>query len=546
MAIEVTSASFSYPDGTMAIDNVSFKIPTGVVTALVGPNGVGKTTLLGLIAGDHALDGGVIRSDTEIAYMHQSPGFDDPDTATVLDALALSLPQELKPVHRKLQRLYSTNDGGSDAGIALADTLELWQALGGYDEEARWDQATREVVGQGLSVAGERRLTQLSGGERKSIILRGFMASTVPTLILDEPDNFLDLYSKAWLEQALRDSKKTILVVSHDRTLLTKAVDRMLVLEHNGSWVHGGNYSTFRQERRKRNERLAKDVDAWKAEERRLYRYFKLMKNRAGASEALAARADAAESRWERYRDAGPPPLPPPEKEIAPKFVGSRAGNEAIRITGLEVDDLVLPFSLKVFNGDRVALLGENGVGKSTFVRKLLDRDPVEAGHLRFGPTARVGFFSQDNEIEETGSTLLDIVTYYFPNPEAARNALGRYGLAEHTRHKLTQLSGGQKARVQLLILERSDPNVLLLDEPTDNLDLESIQVIEEVLYDLESTQVAITHDGWFTRIFNRFIVFDKDGLVGEVPDRLRALHIVSGRNFSLMDQPDVHILTNI
>ncbi|MGI9584470.1 MAG: ABC-F family ATP-binding cassette domain-containing protein [Acidimicrobiia bacterium] len=546
MAIEVTSASFSYPDGTMAIDNVSFKIPTGIVTALVGPNGVGKTTLLGLIAGDHTLDDGVIRRDTEVAYMHQSPGFDDPQTATVLDALALSLPRELKPAHRKLQQLYTDNDGGADAGIALADTLELWQGLGGYDEEARWDQATREVLGQGLSVAGERRLTQLSGGERKSIILRGFMASTVPTLILDEPDNFLDLYSKAWLEQALRDSKKTILVVSHDRTLLTKAVDRMLVLEHNGSWVHGGNYSTFRQERRKRNERLAKDVDAWKAEERRLYRYFKLMKQRAGASEALAARADAAESRWQRYVDAGPPQLPPPEKEIVPKFVGSRAGNEAIRITELEVDDLVLPFSLKIYNGDRVALLGENGVGKSTFVRKLLERDPVEEGNLRFGPTARVGFFSQDNEIEETGNTLLDIVTYYFPNPEAARNALGRYGLAEHTRHKLSQLSGGQKARVQLLILERSDPNVLLLDEPTDNLDLESIQVIEEVLYDLESTQVAITHDGWFTRIFNRFIVFDKDGLVGEVPDRLRALHIVGGRSFSLMDEPDVHILTSL
>jgi ATPase subunit of ABC transporter with duplicated ATPase domains len=332
--------------------------------------------------------------------------------------------------------------------------------------------------------------------------------------------------------------------VSHDRTLLTKAVDRMLVLEHNGSWVHGGNYSTFRQERRKRNERLAKDVDAWKAEERRLYRYFKLMKQRAGASEALAARADAAESRWERFKNAGPPQLPPPEKEIVPKFVGSRAGNEAIRITDLEVDDLVLPFSVKIYNGDRVALLGENGVGKSTFVRKLLERNAVEEGHLRFGPTAKVGFFSQDNEIEDTGTTLLDIVTYYFPNPEAARNALGRYGLAEHTKHKLSQLSGGQKARVQLLILERSDPNVLLLDEPTDNLDLESIQVIEEVLNDLESTQVAITHDGWFTRIFNRFIVFDKDGLVGEVPDRLRALHIVSGRGFSLMDEPDVKILT--
>jgi len=546
MAIEVNSAVFHYPDGTLAVDDVSFKVPTGSVTALIGPNGVGKTTMLELIAGDLNLSEGVIRSDTEVAYMRQNPGFDDPDTATVLDALALSLPAQLKPIHVRIQNLYTDNDGSAESGIAIAEALEIWQSLGGYDEEAMWDQTTRAVLNQGVAQAGERKLIELSGGERKSIILRSFMFSSVPTLILDEPDNFLDLFSKAWLEQALRESAKTILVVSHDRTLLTKGVDRMVVLEHNGSWVHGGNYGSFREVRRKRNEKLAKDLDAWGAEERRLYRYYKLMKNRAGASEALSSRADAAQSRWERYKNAGPPQLPPPEREIVPKFVGSRSGNEAIRLTGFEVDGLVLPFSLKIYNGDRVALLGENGVGKSTFIRSILNPDHLEDGTLRFGPTARVGFFSQDVNIPDTGEELLDIVKRRFPNPEQARNALGRYGLADRTRHKLGELSGGQKARVQMLLLERDDPNVMLLDEPTDNLDLESVQVIEEVLADLESTQVAITHDGWFTRIFNRFIVFDKDGLVGEVPERLRALHIVAGRGFSLLDEPDVKLLTTL
>ena len=546
MAIEVNNAVFHYPDGTIAVDDISFKVPTGSVTALVGPNGVGKTTLLNLIAGDLTLDEGQIRSDTEVAYMRQNPGFDDPDTATVLDALALSLPRELQPVHRRLQQLYGSSDGGAAEGIALAETLETWQTLGGYAEEAMWDQVTRAVLDEGLATAGTRRLTELSGGERKGIILRSFLASSVPTLILDEPDNFLDLYSKAWLGQALADTTKTVLLVSHDRTLLTKSVDRMVVLEHNGSWIHGGAYATFREERRRRNERLAKDLDAWNAEERRLYRYYKLMKNRAGSSEALASRADAAQTRWERFRDAGPPQLPPPEREIVPKFIGSRAGNEAMRITDFEVEGLVLPFSLTIYNGDRVALLGENGVGKSTFIRAIQDPDHIERGNLRFGPTARVGFFSQDVNIPDTGEELLDIVKRRFPNPEQARNALGRYGLADRVRHKLGELSGGQKARVQLLLLERDDPNVMLLDEPTDNLDLESIQVIEEVLSELDATQVAITHDGWFTRIFNRFIVFDKDGLVAEVPDRLRALHIVGGRGFSLLDEPDVKLLTTL
>ncbi len=546
MSIEVSNVVFHYPDGTMAIDDVSFKVPTGSVTALVGPNGVGKTTMLELIAGDLEPGEGEIRTTTEVAYMRQNPGFDDPDTATVLDALALSLPKQLRPVHDRLQALYGGTDGGADAGIAIAETLDTWQALGGYEEEATWDQITRAVLDQGLTEASSRKLVELSGGERKGIILRAFMYSSVPTLILDEPDNFLDMNAKAWLDEALRESAKTILVVSHDRTLLTKSIDRMVVLEHNGHWIHGGNYATFRGERRRRNERLAKDLDAWNDEERRLYRYFRLLKQRAGASEAMAGRAKAAESRWERFKEAGPPQLPPPEKEIAPRFVGSRAGNEAIRITGLEVDGLVLPFDLKIFNGDRVALLGENGVGKSTFIRAVQNADLVEQGLLRFGPTARVGFFSQDVDIPDDGEELLDIVKRRFPNPEEARKALGRYGLADRSRHKLSQLSGGQKARVQLLLLERDDPNVMLLDEPTDNLDLESVQVIEEVLYDLEATQVAITHDGWFTRIFNRFIIFDKDGLVGEVPDRLRALHIAAGRGFSLLDTPDVKLLTRL
>ena len=143
MAIEVSNAVFHYPDGTIAIDDVSFKVPTGSVTALVGPNGVGKTTMLNLIAGDLRLDEGQVRSDTEVAYMRQNPGFDDPATATVIDALALSLPRELRPVHRRLRSLYADNDGGADAGIAIAETLETWQALGGYDEEAMWDQVTQ-------------------------------------------------------------------------------------------------------------------------------------------------------------------------------------------------------------------------------------------------------------------------------------------------------------------------------------------------------------------------------------------------------------------
>jgi len=543
LAIEIQSVSYSYPDGTTPIENVSFRVPTGSVTALVGPNGVGKTTMLELIAGHKRLAEGHVRSDTEIAYMRQNPGFDDLETATVLDALALSLPKELRSVHARLLDLYAS--AGESDGLDLAHELELWQSLGGYEAEGRWDQVTRAVLRQGLTEAGERKLSELSGGERKAIILRAYLLSDVQTLILDEPDNFLDLFSKAWLANELRNSGKTILMVSHDRKLLTLAIDRMVALEHNDVWTHGGTYATFPKERRKRIAKLAKDVDAWKAEERRLYRYFKLLKQRAGASEALANRADAAQSRWERFVAAGPPQLPPPEREITTKFRGSRTGREAIRMMGFEVDGLVAPFSTIIYNEERVALLGENGVGKTTFLRKIVAAKQAVDDTIRFGPTAKTGYFSQNNEIDDPSLAAFDVIRPHFPNDQVALSAMGRYGLADHTKHKLRQLSGGQKARVQLLILETEDPNVLLLDEPTDNLDLESILIIEEALLELDATQLAITHDETFTRVFDRFILFDRHGVVAETTDRDYALWIASHRAFSLLDDPKLQILSD-
>lgn len=542
MALDIQSVSFTYPDGTAPIEDVTFKVPTGSITALVGPNGVGKTTMLEIVAGLLRADEGTVRSDTEISYMRQNPGFDSQEEPTVLDALALSLPQSLRNVHRELQALYG--DTGEGSGMALAHQIDLWQSLGGYDAEAQWDQATRAVLGQGIEEASPRKISELSGGERKALILRSYLTSSVPTLILDEPDNFLDLYSKAWLTAELKATSKTVLLVSHDRALLSNGVDRIVSLEHNGVWTHGASYLTFPAARNDRTAKLAKDLDAWKAEERRLYRYYKLLKQRASVSDAMAARADAAQTRWERFKTAGPPPLPPPQREITTRFEGSRTGKEAVRLSGFEVEGLVGEFSVTAYNEDRVALLGENGVGKSTFLKSLIAGPSLDDPTLRFGPTARIGYFSQDNTIASDASSLLDVVLPSFRNENEARSALGRYRLGDHVRHTLDELSGGQKARVQLLLLERTRPNLLLLDEPTDNLDLESILVIEEALMDLDATLLAITHDATFTRVFNRFLIFDRDGVVAEAPSRERALLLASQRGLSLLDEPSVAILS--
>ena len=197
-----------------------------------------------------------------------------------------------------------------------------------------------------------------------------------------------------------------------------------------------------------------------------------------------------------------------------------------------------------MYNEDRVALLGENGVGKSTFLKALVAERPPDDENLRFGPTATIGYFSQDNTIESDASALLDVVLPSFRNENEARSALGRYRLGGHVRHTLDELSGGQRARVQLLLLERIRPNILLLDEPTDNLDLESILVIEEALVDLDATLLAITHDATFTRVFNRFLLFDRDGVVAEAQTREKALELASKRDLSLLDESGILILS--
>jgi ATPase subunit of ABC transporter with duplicated ATPase domains len=554
MSIDVSSVSFHYPDGTPAVDELSFRARSGAVTAIVGPNGVGKTTLLELIAGDLEPAEGVISIDGQLAYMRQNPGFDGLERPTVSDALALGLPRELRDQYEVLRDLYARAASDVDAGMAIGDALDRWSGLGGYEVEAGFDQITRAVLRQGYDEARDRPLTQLSGGERKRVILSSFLVSPVPVLILDEPDNFLDLDGKAWLERELRATKKTVLMVSHDRTLLTAAVDRILVLEHNASWMHGGTYATLPTARRDRAEKLAKDLDRWHEEERRLFRYYKLMKQRASISPDMAKRADAAETRWERFRDAGPPTAPPPEREITTRFVGSRSGKVAMTVTDLEVPDLFLPFDLTVWNEERVLLLGENGVGKSTLLGMLRDvggatGTELDDSPVRFGPTARVGYFSQDNRVTFAQGVaddvpLLDVVAERFGNEHDARKALGRYGLANHVRHTLRELSGGQKARVQLILLETERPNVLLLDEPTDNLDLESILAIEVALSELEATLVTISHDREFAKVFDRFVLFDRDGLVAETSDRKVALDIASTSDFSLLDHRKLELLT--
>ena len=546
-ALIVGEAAFSHPGGGPLFGGVSFKVPDRGHVALIGANGVGKSTLMHCIAGDLKLTAGSARLDGRAVLMPQSIGVGDDAATTVRALLGRFSDAPVRTAAAALAAAEKANGLDHEdarAGMRLAEAVIGWNDVGGYDEESRWDALCVAVLRQGLRTAGDRAVGTLSGGERKRLVLETVLASDAGLVLLDEPDNFLDIPAKRWLEGRIAASNKTILFISHDRELLAEAATAIVTLEGSGCWVHGGSWATYDDARRARNELLGDALQRWNDEERRLFRFYKTMKERAKLNDGNAPAANAAESRWKRFVAVGPPPPPPPERSVRMKLSGAGSGKVALVCTGLELLGLTEPFDLEVHQGDRVAVLGPNGTGKSHLLRLLGhdDGDGVEhTGTFRFGARVVPGLFHQTDEVPGfSGRTPLEILCDGRLETEQGRpgldldehralGALARYGLADGARRPVETLSGGQRARLQVLVLELRGVNLLLLDEPTDNLDLGSAESLEAALAPFEGTVISVTHDRWFLRAFDRFLLFDSDCRVREALDRDTALHEITG-----------------
>ncbi len=360
---------------------------------------------------------------------------------------------------------------------------------------------------------------ELSGGERKRLVLDLLLHSGADVLLLDEPDNYLDIPTRVWLESALTECKSTVLMVSHDRTLLERVATKIVVVEGAGCWVHGGSYATFDEARDRRQARLGDALKRWNDEERRLHRHMKIMKTRAAQNFKNATKANAAETRWERFVAAGPPPPPVPDQQIHVALRGADSARRVVMMDEVSTGDLFLPFSDEVFFGERVGLIGPNGTGKSHLMRALAGEDP-DHGTIRLGPRTSVGTFTQINDRPDfIGREAVEIVRSRVSDDEKAMKSLARYGLASNARQAFETLSGGQKARLEILGLELEGHNVLLLDEPTDNLDIESSESLEQALDGFQGTVIAVSHDRTFLARFDRYLMINDDGEVYALPD---------------------------
>ena len=429
--------------------------------------------------------------------------------------------------------------------LRYAQALADWADAGGYEAEVLWDTCTVAALGIPFEKAQWREVRTLSGGEQKRLVLEALLRGPDEVLLLDEPDNYLDVPGKRWLEEPLRESPKTVLFVSHDRELLARSATRVVTVElgagGNTAWTHGGGFATYHQARKDR-------FDAARGAAPPLGRG---ARQAQGAGRSCTSRRPPTTTAWPRRyqaahdpaaevrggRPAGGDPAGAGRHDAAARRAHRQARGR-LRAAGADrADEAVRPRGLVRRPGRRARARTAPASRTSCGCWPLGGTDPdvehrpvddtaiapvAHTGRARLGARVRPGWFAQTHEHPElVGRTLLDILWRGDDHRdglgrEQASRALDRYELAHAAEQTFDSLSGGQQARLQILLLELSGATLLLLDEPTDNLDLASAEALEEGLEAFEGTVIAVTHDRWFARGFDRFLVFGADGEVYE------------------------------
>jgi ATPase subunit of ABC transporter with duplicated ATPase domains len=556
--VEVSHVQHALPDGRVLLDDASFRVGEGTVAALVGPNGAGKTTLIRLIAGDVTPQSGTVTTSGGLGVMRQfiggiranggqqsvPPGQQSiggirgaqgdggqvqhplgraGQEPVIRDLLVFVAEKRVREAAARLDAAEGAMLARADeaAQLRYAAALADWGDAGGYEAEVLWDACTVAALGLGYEQCRDRGVGTLSGGEQKRLVLEALLRGPAEVLLLDEPDNYLDVPGKLWLEEQLAQTRKTVLLVSHDRELLANSARRIITVEDGRVWVHGGGFASYAQARHDRNERLDELRRRWDEEHEKLRQLVRTLRQKASYNDGMASRYQAALTRLRRFEDEGPPELAPREQNVRMRLRGGRTGKRAVICEDLELTGLMHPFSLEVWYGDRVAALGSNGSGKSTFLRLLGGADVAHTGTARLGARVVPGLFAQTHARPDlAGRRPAEILmTEHAMQRNEAMAALARYELQHCAEQPFGTLSGGQQARLQILLLELSGVTLLLLDEPTDNLDLASAEALQAGLESYQGTVLAVTHDRWFARSFDRFLVFGAAGDVYESTD---------------------------
>ncbi|TMC59128.1 MAG: ABC-F family ATP-binding cassette domain-containing protein [Chloroflexota bacterium] len=532
--------------GNPVFNEVDLEIMDGERIGLVGENGSGKSTLFKLLAGLDTPTSGMIsrRRNLTIGYLTQEV---DPalDQKTIFAAVSetseelVALPGILSDLEARMSDLDFAADPDEMTRVLeeYGKAQERFEVLGGYSLEHRV-----EAVLSGLGFAASeytQRVGVLSGGEKKLVNLARLLIEMPDVILLDEPDNHLDLHAKAWLEQYIQDYPGTVLIISHDRHLLDRAVKKIFELEDGSISVYAGNYSFYFVERLQRLSKLQELYSIQQTEIKRLEASMRQLKGWSKLNPKFAGRAEYMAKRVEKAREeAVNRPILERDK-IKVDLDTDRSGKKVLEVKGLSktIGGRVLfePFDFTLLYGERVGIVGANGSGKTTLLRTMMDLIPATTGTVKIGASVVPGYYAQEQETLPFESTPLDFVRRLkkMTEPQAISFLHGLLFSYEDLRTPIRQLSGGEKSRLQIARLMLTEANFLLLDEPTNNLDIASTEVLEAALQEFEGTVLTVSHDRYFLdKIVSKIIAIGDDGRVSVYPgnfsyyfDRLCCTH---------------------
>ena len=504
--ISVSSLVKSFEIGKNILDGLSFSVNSGERVGILGRNGCGKTTLFRILVGEIGYDEGevMIAPSKRLGLISQIPVY--PADWTTEDVL--------RDAHKRLYALSAKIDAlaaqmehdDSPALLGEYDRLsEDFRRLGGYSMDT-----DRNRVANGLDIPAAMRaqlFSSLSGGEKTRVNLARLILEDTDILLLDEPTNHLDLHATEWLEDYLLHFKGTVLVISHDRWFLDKVVQRSIEINEGRAELYSGNYSFYVEERQRRFEEKLKKYERDQAKIEQLTRAAEQMHLWAFmGADKLHKRAFSMEKRIEKLSQSE---RPAEQKKLNVKFRQREfEGDEVLVAEDVSKSfgerTLFSAIDLLVRGGERVALIGDNGTGKSTLVKLIMGEETPDTGYLYRGPAVRTAYLPQIVSFSDESRSALDTMLYDCRcQPQEARDRLAAFGFrGESVFTPVGTLSGGEKSRLRLCMLMGADINFLILDEPTNHLDIASREWMEDALSDYEQTLLFVSHDRYFIEKF--------------------------------------------
>jgi len=494
---------------------------------LIGPNGAGKSSLFKLINGEHSPEkgGAVIKAKgVTLGYLPQHPEFDPHRTAISLalegNARVAEIDAELQRVESRLGEpaVYNNPKALERTLDAQHKLLEEFESLGGLNYESR----VRELLrGLGLPESDfAKPISALSGGQKKLIGLAQLLLAQPSVLLLDEPDNHLDMPGKAYLEKLIIEYPGAVVIISHDRYLLDACITHIAEIEDGKITTFTGNYTEFIIDK---EERLARQEELYQVQQReigRLEMAVKRYRQWVVFNDKFASKITNIEARIERMDKIDRPVME--RRKMNLELNGWRGSNQVLEFVDVEKTfshrTVLEDINFLIRHGERVGLIGANGAGKSVLLRLILGREHPTSGEIKIGPSVKVGYYAQEHDTLDFNQTVIDAVRLAGNMSEGrAVSLLTRYLFTyQQSTQKIGLLSGGERSRLQLALLVLSGANFLLLDEPTNNLDIASAEVLENALHDFNGTVLVISHDRYFLDQSVSRIFALEDGMITE------------------------------